>query len=117
MSSGESVFGRMMPWKRSTAPSMIARSRYLSAFAAALAAQLTSGCGAPAVTAPGEPEWRPLLDGSTLSGWEKVREYDTAVLCEQGRHEEAVTWGKDEKRSPSVAEFRFRCERAERLGK
>jgi 3-keto-disaccharide hydrolase len=45
---------------------------FLSALAAALVVEMATGCGAPGETAVKEPEWRPLLDGSTLAGWEKA---------------------------------------------
>jgi hypothetical protein len=58
--------------RSSGASNMNARiPRYVPALAAALAAQLASGCGQPArhVAAPVD-SWRPLLDGASLAGWE-----------------------------------------------
>ena len=58
-----------------------------------------------------------------LSSWEKVDDYDTGYLCEQGRREEiADALEKEAKKKPSEvrmtptdAELRYRCEREERF--
>jgi hypothetical protein len=59
-----------------------------------------------------------------LSSWEKVDDYDTGYLCEQGRREEiADKLEKEAKKKPSDgprmtptdAELRYRCERVERF--
>lgn len=56
------------------------------------------------------------------ASWEKVREYDTAWLCEEGRRDEVAELMKDAaKKQPGdgsgtlSAMLRYRCERAERL--
>ena len=60
-----------------------------------------------------------------ISGWKKVREYETAWLCEQGRRKEVASLGeraaKEGARHGSMTlgagEFRYRCERGERVPK
>jgi len=59
-----------------------------------------------------------------IDEWKKVREYDTAWLCEQGRRKEITTLrapaAKADPRRGAMAldaEFRYRCERAERVHK
>ncbi len=57
-----------------------------------------------------------------LATWKKVRDYDTAWLCEQGRRAEITHYVKDaapERRTQGLAQDagqdRFRCERVERV--
>ena len=59
---------------------------------------------------------------SPTVAWKKVREYDTAYLCEQGRREKVESvCAKEAKRShrdprtlAADTDARYRCERAER---
>ncbi len=51
-----------------------------------------------------------------LSTWKEVRSYDTAYLCEQGRHKEAVSAAEqDRAKSPSTLELSYRCVREEQV--
>ena len=63
-----------------------------------------------------------------LSTWKKVKEYDTAYLCQQKRNEQVVDMlakaskndakKKDPKKeaiTPAEAATRYRCERVERV--
>lgn len=64
----------------------------------------------------------PELANPPPSSWKKVRDYDTAWLCEEGRRGEAADLAKEaEKKGPPEAStalgplLRYRCERSERL--
>jgi len=51
-----------------------------------------------------------------LSAWKEVRSYDTAYLCEQARHKEAVEAAGDDHSAPSgMHELRYRCVREEHV--
>ena len=61
--------------------------------------------------------------GAPLSRWKKVHEYDTSYDCQQKREEhvqealekDAKRAASGERMSPSEAELRYRCERAEHV--
>ncbi len=65
----------------------------------------------------------PSRPNAPLSSWKKVKEFDTAYLCEQRRNEEVTgVLAKAPKRdrreapkTPADAEMRYRCERVERV--
>jgi hypothetical protein len=63
----------------------------------------------------------PELANPPLSSWKKVREYDTAWLCEEGRRTKAADLARDEKHKAGQAAttlgplLRYRCERSERV--
>ena len=63
----------------------------------------------------------PNLPDPPLSAWKKVREYDTAWLCEEGRRTEANDLAQEAaKKSGQAAAalgplLRYRCERSDRL--
>ena len=64
----------------------------------------------------------PGTPSAPTASWKKVREYDTAWRCEEGRREKAAELTKDtaeEQRASGSgtldAMLRYRCERTERL--
>jgi hypothetical protein len=63
----------------------------------------------------------PELANPPLSIWKKVREYDTAWLCEEGRRKEANDLAQKAAAKPGQSStvlgplLRYRCERSERL--
>ena len=63
----------------------------------------------------------PELANPPLSTWKKVREYDTAWLCEEGRRKEANDLAQEAAAKPGQSStvlgplLRYRCERSERL--
>jgi hypothetical protein len=55
-----------------------------------------------------------------LPGWKRVRDYETAWLCEEGRRKEAADLMEKEAKkqghrvpTPVEADLRYRCERSE----
>lgn len=64
----------------------------------------------------------PELANPPLTSWKKVRAYDTAWLCEEGRRDEARDLARDDSKNgpPESATalgplLRYRCERSERV--
>jgi len=63
----------------------------------------------------------PELANPPLSSWKKVREYDTAWLCEEGRRTEANDLAQEAADKPGQSStvlgplLRYRCERSERV--
>jgi hypothetical protein len=64
----------------------------------------------------------PELANPPLASWKKVRSYDTAWLCEEGRRDEARDLAKDAPKNGAAEAattlgplLRYRCERSERL--
>ncbi len=54
-----------------------------------------------------------------IAQWKKVREYDTAWLCEQGRRKEAMAAQQKATHPAGLFDVdqRYRCERVERVRK
>lgn len=63
----------------------------------------------------------PNLPDPPLPTWKKIREYDTAWLCEEGRREKAGELAQEDAKKPGQSStvlgplLRYRCERGERL--
>jgi hypothetical protein len=63
----------------------------------------------------------PDLPDPPLPTWKKIREYDTAWLCEEGRRKEANDLAQKTAAKPGQSStvlgplLRYRCERSERL--
>jgi len=63
----------------------------------------------------------PNLPDPPLPTWKKIREYDTAWLCEEGRRKEANDLAEEMAEKPGRSStvlgplLRYRCERSERL--
>ena len=63
----------------------------------------------------------PNLPDPPLPTWKKIREYDTAWLCEEARRTEANDLAQEAAKKPGQSStvlgplLRYRCERSDRL--